>query len=309
MKIIKLIILLLLISTISYTQQTAFFESTIYIEDALGHRDSVVLGSDPDANGHFNPNFGEVDINTPWDSVLEIRASHSVADGFAEFPDESFVLSKKIIGRTSPSGIDEDNNCIPFKEVLLMFTSAKYYPLTLSWNRSDYDNVCSSGAFIAAHQTALIVDFWFFDPASLATSACMQDTGQHVINTFDEPVLHWWIMDEKEGIGLDSIHGLLIAFDNASSPYTPCNRDLVSTSTPSEPVDFTVLPNPASDKLYLQSEELLNWELFTPSGALLKTGNAEAIAIDDYPDGIYFLRVRAREGGLPSVRKIVKMAR
>jgi len=309
MKIIKLLTLSMLLSTISFTQQTAFFESTIYIEDALGNRDSVVVGSDPEANGHFNPEFGEVDINTPWDSVLEIRASHSVADGFAEFPNQSFVLSKKIIGRTSPDGINETYNCIPFKEVLLIFTSAKYYPLTLSWNRSDYDNVCSRGAFIAAHQTALVVDFWFFDPMSLATSACMQDTGQHLINTFHEPVLNWWIMDEKEGIGLDSIHGILVAFDNEASIYTPCNRDLVSTSTPSEPVAFTVLPNPASDKLYLQSEELLTWELYTPTGALLKKGDTEAVEISDYPDGIYFLRVRAREGGVFSVRKIVKMAR
>ena len=56
-----------------YGQQAAFFETTIYFEDAVGNIDSVVVGMDEEANFEYNPQFGEADIEAPWDSVFEVR--------------------------------------------------------------------------------------------------------------------------------------------------------------------------------------------------------------------------------------------
>ncbi|MCU0348792.1 MAG: hypothetical protein MUC59_17765, partial [Saprospiraceae bacterium] len=59
-----LISLFCLIPFLALSQQTAFFETTLYFEDALGNTDSVVVGNDPDAEtGQMNTQFGEVDIS------------------------------------------------------------------------------------------------------------------------------------------------------------------------------------------------------------------------------------------------------
>ncbi|GAB4497385.1 MAG: hypothetical protein OHK0019_30910 [Saprospiraceae bacterium] len=54
------------------------FEMLIYFEDAIGNKDTVIVGYDPDANTYdVNPQFGEVWLDTPFDSVFEVRVSHS----------------------------------------------------------------------------------------------------------------------------------------------------------------------------------------------------------------------------------------
>lgn len=53
------------------------FETTFYFEDAVRNMDSIRVGHDTAANYSYNPEFGESFLNTPFDSVFEVRGISS----------------------------------------------------------------------------------------------------------------------------------------------------------------------------------------------------------------------------------------
>jgi hypothetical protein len=86
----KLIILILLFPNIFFSQEEFSFE--LYFEDALGNKDTLVLGYDPLATDSIDVAFGEVNIiNQPWNSVFEVRTAN---DDF--FQDLFFMLKKDV---------------------------------------------------------------------------------------------------------------------------------------------------------------------------------------------------------------------
>lgn len=53
------------------------FQTVIWFEDAVGNRDSVNIGFNLEAKWDtLNPNFGEALLDTPFDSIFEVRVSH-----------------------------------------------------------------------------------------------------------------------------------------------------------------------------------------------------------------------------------------
>ncbi|MCF8239236.1 MAG: hypothetical protein K9I85_13830 [Saprospiraceae bacterium] len=60
-----------------FAQKVAMFETTFYFEDAVRNMDSIRVGHDTAANYSYNPEFGESFLNTPFDSVFEVRGISS----------------------------------------------------------------------------------------------------------------------------------------------------------------------------------------------------------------------------------------
>ncbi len=309
MKRINTLFFLFLLPFQAFTQQTAFFETTLYFEDAVGNRDTIVIGHDPDANGSFNPEFGEVDINVPWDSVFEVRASHGEDAFYYDNPIPlEDVFSKKII-EVAEGGIDTNHNCMPFKRGIILHVSQRYYPLKIYWNPTDFDNVCSVNSTITPHQNPLTAFEWWTDPNALADSACMADTSELIISTFPGPWIDFYAMDQIEGMGLGRVDGILLLFGNQNYPDTPCDKDIVNTEFLSESIRFSIFPNPTMGLVNLKSESTFTWQLFDITGKLLAIGNEATIDLADYPDGIYLLSATPLDGGPSVVEKVVKMNR
>ena len=82
-----LLIIVLLGGLSLIAQTTPQFEFPIYCSDALGNKDTIYLGYHPDAlsgsNGFINLEFGEEAIDTPFDSIFEVR----IANHFNDFED------------------------------------------------------------------------------------------------------------------------------------------------------------------------------------------------------------------------------
>jgi len=140
---------LLLFGSLSAAQTTPWFSITLHVEDAVGNRDSVVVGWHPDVSGlELDPAFGEVLLDSPFDSVLEVRATKGIG-GLA-----SQLLSKRIIGKayTVPNN---PNSC--FHGDVAIFIHARHQPVRVFWDRSLYstDN-CHVGAFLANHYSFAI---------------------------------------------------------------------------------------------------------------------------------------------------------
>ena len=55
--------------------QEAQFETSFFFEDALGNRDTIVIGADPTADELVNTHLGEMLLIEPWDSAFEVRVT------------------------------------------------------------------------------------------------------------------------------------------------------------------------------------------------------------------------------------------
>ncbi len=123
-------------------QQNAQFEATIYFEDAVGNRDSILVGYDTLATENLDPAFGETAIDTPFDPTFEVRAALFVA------PEK---LSKKIISPAEWFFASGSDSCYRSSRIYF-FVWAKHQPVTLSWNTGLFAaSVCQQGSFISNH--------------------------------------------------------------------------------------------------------------------------------------------------------------
>ena len=159
MYIIYKIIVCCLLPFCLYSQQTAFFETTIYFEDAVGNVDSLVVGMDEDANFEYNPQFGEADIDAPWDSIFEVRAAHTLPIG-----NDDLVMSKKIVASTE-GGIHPTLNCILLAESIGgLYYYAKHLPITVRWDRGAFANsFCRVGSVLSLNNAPETVETWWIN--------------------------------------------------------------------------------------------------------------------------------------------------
>ena len=137
---------LLFIPNILLSQQTAQFETTIYLEDTLGNKDSVIIGYDVNETFQFmNPNFGEVDItNLPWDSIFEAR----VLPRFTNNQNQSKKHIKySNCNNTTTNLVNGEFASVEFTIAVRLTTP--YSPLIIRWNNNDFANdICRRGSFI-----------------------------------------------------------------------------------------------------------------------------------------------------------------
>ena len=103
------------------------FRMPLFVEDAFGHRDSVMIGYDTTLAlqpADLDPSRGEIAINTPFDSTFEVRVRRE-GSNVASTP-----FSKTVI--TSFEG-----NCINGggAGAIKVYIYSKNYPVTISWDR------------------------------------------------------------------------------------------------------------------------------------------------------------------------------
>lgn len=88
---------------------------------------------------------------------------------------------------------------------------------------------------------------------------------------------------------------------------TPCS--LLSINENAIVNDFTVFPNPVHDVVTIKSQiEIIKTEIYDLNGKLITTNNQNAdtvvISLNDYSNGLYFLKVTTIEGN--KTIKIIK---
>jgi hypothetical protein len=287
-------------------QKTAFWETKLFFKDGLGNRDSITIGHDLNSNGDFNPDFGEVNIkDVPWNSIFEVRASHNEgANGHAS----PKVLSKKIIGHTE-AGLHPTYNCLFVREPLKFFVKIKNFPLKISWNSSDHSDFCNLKNFITPHILPQVFLDWHKDSTGLASPekyACLATQDQYIIDNFSKVDNDFFefILEPNHLGSFDTIHGFLIAFLTQSSSNSPCSGTVNVFDIVAQDLSIKFFPNPTSNFINLESTESLIWELFDFQGRLLRIGQERIIDIQDFTDGLYFLKVKINDNSI--TKKFVK---
>ena len=147
--------MLTILSILSYAQE---FKSTIWIEDANGRVDSVIIGYDPLASESIDEIFGAWDItNVSW-SEFEIRASQIDVTEIINGEDvinpraiselSRYQTKIEIIPKNCLSLIEVSNQAgyIPF---IALFIATDTFPIKVSWKQSEFENDCLSQSVIS----------------------------------------------------------------------------------------------------------------------------------------------------------------
>jgi hypothetical protein len=297
-------------------QQNALFETTIWFTDAMGNTDSVVVGYDPDAEWEsLNPQFGEVLIDAPFDSVFEVRASFDNGWHLAA----NKLFTKKKITRA------RERDWIPYPclsiSPLGIHIYARHYPVTVTWDREIFQTQCQTRSFLASHTTDGHMEGWFFNiPGILEYTQCMAEDSTYTVNGTDDP---WeWYNRYATTLTNDSsaeTSVLQLRFLDASAfggTVSPCPVIVSVDQVPKEHA-LQVFPNPASEGVRVAMSEGASFtedlqvRLYSATFQEVRqhTWSASSPYLDlslaGVPPGLYFIEVRDRTGRLVHVQKLV----
>ena len=290
----KTLLLFVLFPLMAIGQKKAFWETKLFFEDGIGNKDSITIGHDIEANWDFNPDFGEINIkDLPWDSVFEVRASHNVgANGHAS----PKVLSKKIIGSTE-GGFHPTHNCLFVRQSLKFFVKVKHFPLKISWNNEDHNDFCNRQNYMTPHITPQADPYWFLDTTQYSSNdyVCLFENSEYILEDLSKYKFFDFVLEENSQGSFDTIHGFFISFKTQTSQFSPCSGTVDVIDLVLREVDVKLFPNPSSDLINLESSHHLNWELYDVQGRLLKMGQDLIIDIQDFDNGLYFLKIKIND--------------
>ncbi len=311
----SIFILLLLIAKFGVAQ-TLLFESKIYFEDAMGNRDTIEIGYDTSADSEYNFHLGEFDLKNAFDSEFEVRASHSLAWGnnFKEC-----ILSKRIIGACEKiiDSKNPGNECYA-GEGIIFFIKAKYQPVKISWNQSDFENGvndCQGSSFFTPDFLYHIVDpiSWINWPdkryscASLDTTFEVNLDQSYIASNYSKEHTYSTIRTFLNGIQ-DTILGVELNFE-IDEKFSPCQLISQTDNQNSDEYQYdkqelnehSIYPNPATDYILIDNRQInpLNaiW-IYDQNGIAIKKFkdlNFSEISynfkIEDLRAGIYFIKL------------------
>ena len=268
------------------------FQMPLYFEDAIGNRDTIVVGYD--AMGSYdtlNPLFGEYAITAPFDSIFEVRAAHAI--------DPPHTLSKKIISHYE-GGVGD--TCFASAGVEI-FIQAKYLPITVR-----YDTALVNSSY--CHQNMILSPDWFIFLVQYWWDAreyyCMTHTDM-VVDTFTHPgTMHIggddWLTRpfEVEGQGIKELPGYFWIIKYFGICQNQVGTEAPVTSVPT----MSLMPNPVSDLLQVVWPEVFSGrlEVFGSLGnrillrQALHQSKTTEIDVSQLPGGLYFLSAFANNG-------------
>lgn len=289
----KQILLIVLIFLNNKIHAQAEFEMPIYFEDAMGNRDTVIIGIDATASySTITPSLGEVEDLSQFDSVLDVRLAHS--------DNTNLKYSKKIISNyeyyvNSHCKIAGGIRIVPY---------VKYPPLKMI-----YDHQLLLSQFCWARGLLLFNnnEYAFLHPIELhsisdSTYYCLGNTDTIVLD-HDKPRtindLTTYLSPIVTQTGFDTVQSYQLFFgDEYFLPgYMLCNFSIIGineTNTNLYPVTF--YPNPASTILTLQGLDAAatTYQIFGVDNRLLiqNTVINNQIPISDLSaNGIYYCKL------------------
>lgn len=124
----------------AFAQEEFSFE--LYFEDAMGNKDTLVLGYDDNATDSIDASFGEVNISSqPWDGIFEVKAMSR--NSFHNLTQQEETLSNCFQTKHQIAKKRCDYN-FPISLVL----KAENMPIQIYWDSSLFNNPCLNGSII-----------------------------------------------------------------------------------------------------------------------------------------------------------------
>jgi Secretion system C-terminal sorting domain len=286
-------LILLILGTLNTTfGQDLFFESVIFVTDARGNRDSVIIGIDPIVAGTGT------NINSPFDSVLEVRAAiHNVVVN----SNPPMKMLKRVISRPFDKYVDNGVTFYGRAERIQLFIHAKYQPVTFSWDSNAWQSLTTAGSWMTTESWSQTTTTWFNDIRLKSLSPCLGIENSFTVNlpTQDgwNSNVRWYGLAPIEGQGIDTLHILEIApkfkyFFGTPCLYVGTNDELLALYR------INIAPNPANDYLTISSiHKPKSIEIYDMNGAcVLKSDEIDNIDISRISTGLKIIKMYMPDG-------------
>ena len=277
--------------TLLLAQSVPRFQMPLYFEDAVGNRDTIVVGYDETASyNQLNPQFGEQLLATPFDSIFEVRAAHAI--------DAPHALSKKIIAQYENSIGD---TCFSSAGIEI-FIQARHLPITIRYDTALVNSsVCHQNMILSPDWFIFLMQYWW----DAREYYCMIHTNV-IVDTFTHlgatnPGDFWLTRSfEVEGQGIKDIPGYFWLI-----PRVGVCQNMVATKAPTlASASIILAPNPVSSTLRVTWPEAFSGRLEVIGSAgmqvllrqTVQQSKMTEVDVGQLPGGLYFLSAVAANG-------------
>lgn len=289
MKMLSFTFLLLLMCFHSVAQEFSF---PIFFEDAIGNKDTIIVGHDSLGSLAIQEEFGEVDIlGTTYDSVFEVRTAIYEYDDVACFDnnDPRLAESRQMIVKNTCYDLDYFDEA----ESIMAVIKCQNLPFTVSWDATIFTDTC---------QWVRIVDWapggWF--DACCCNGASITDL-MHTLSSATFISTDYIIHTPQ-----DTFFTLFFPFEGDKTVR------LDESNTPNEV--FRLFPNPTSNYLEIEFPENNTRErdrmeivFFDIHGREVFTSKLSSHRIDirECKPGLYFYQIRENNRAIYQNKVIV----
>lgn len=259
-------------------QAQAEFSFELYFEDAVGNRDTLVLGYDALASDTIDASFGEENIiSQPWDSLFEVRVTNKMQSVLYGLPElETFQTKKQFIKKHC--GENWANWSLIYFDI-----KNSHFPITISWNSTIFNNQCVLGSVIQDDEINSWFDVGNFDGhlynnqnsiSSMGSNLSYQDTNSYTYYSY------WLMFGDSTFLTLE-------------------NNELGNN-------EFYIFPNPTNGKFKYYSEKPVSKIMvYDMQGKLISIiQDKEEIDITNTDSGIYLVEYKVN--GTKFYKKVIK---
>ena len=245
------------------------FSFELYFEDALGNRDTLVLGYDPLATDSIDVAFGEENIIAqPWDSVFEVRISDYYYDN-PTFQPTSFNSKKGIFKKRT----NHSYSTFPMQ----INIKSNHFPITVSCDSSLFESQDKRGSLF----TSVNPGGWF-DTGGFLQRFYFTPTYQVELSPFqgcDACPFNFSYQLESDNIYVSwaAVADSFSMFANLQE-----NKDDVN--------NLTFSPNPVSSNEKITINAQGNYTIVDIQGKIVQNGKVEnnSVQLINVESGIYF---------------------
>lgn len=265
MKTIILLVFVVVASFCSFAQEFSF---ELYFEDAIGNRDTIVLGFDENATDSIDTAFGEVNIiSQPWDSVFEVRITDEYEHRQSSHSGQGTFHTKKQIVK---------KNCHSVWSVSAIDINVTHFPVIVSWDSTLFNSSCLNGTVFTGAEP----EGWW-DVSGITAILKNQDSIT-LIDTlipsppYTEPLYYYYVNN------MDTIYTTWFTFAD-STIHTSSIHSLDASL-------IKVSPNPFVDQIQIDGNFKGEVKIFNNLGQSVQfEQNKNILNLSNCPKGFYYV--------------------
>jgi hypothetical protein len=275
------------------------FSFDLYFEDALGNRDTITLGYDPQATDGIDEFLAEENINNQqWDNNFEVRVlqknSFELASLNQNIISPHIQFKKQIVSKTCD-----------YNFPISLCIKSENFPITVYWDSSIFlENECTNGSMISTYPFFQCDDIGLFD----SFMGYVPDYSEYCSNMIVlENDGSDYIQKLNSEVGLLSFLWLTFANKNNIQNYIwPGCPGWLAVNELNKSQKIKISPNPVNSNSTLHISNGENYFLYNVHGNLLENGIIENNTLDlkNRPSGVYFLQIE-NKGTLYTTKLII----
>ncbi len=278
MKRLFLLIIILSFASMIFSQQ---FSLPIYFQDAIGNKDTIILGYDNNGTDSIDAALGETNIiSVPLDSSLDVRITNEWLKRNKFYTIGTFHTKKQIV----------NNSCGSWLSLITIDIYTKHWPITASWDSSLFNNYCLNGSVLTSvnprgwwetgsPSNLLRVELKNYNKVTFTSNVdAIYNNNYAYINSTDDTIPVFWQMFADSTLLLLNVNKI---------------KGISS---------FRAFPNPADDYLNIETGRNFNeflYKIYDIVGkevysCIINTPNKQ-INVSSFHDGVYIQKLISRD--------------